>query len=446
MNHKVPLREKIAYGLGDAGCNFVWTTVGSFLTLYYTDSVGLTAAAVGTLMLISRLLDGASDIAMGVIIDKTNTRWGKARPWILISSLPLAIGLILLFNVPAGLDGSGKLIYAYITYIFLAAIAYTACNLSYCTLLSLAATQQKDRTLMSTIRFICTMTAVVIIVYCTMNLVDRIGWMGMSVTYGVIAFILLLITFFGTKERYVPIKSQAEARLSLKASVKALLKNKYFVFVAMLFILNYAAMGLSNGSGIYYARDVLGDIGIFGTLSVMGFIPSFFGLPLFPAIVNKIGKWKAMMGGYAMIVLGSIMMLIWPENITLIMVGLFMRGIGMVPQSAGLFALVADVSDYGEWKTGERIDGLTFSATSFGMKVGTGLGSALVGWLLAWGNYNAAAVVQGEPALLAMKAMYIYVPLILFLIAAVVLYFTNIDKIYPEMMKDLEQRRKDHNK
>lgn len=145
MEEKINLKEKISYSIGDVGCNFVYVPITSFLMIYYTNSVGLGVAAVGTLMLIARLLDGVTDLSIGALIDKTNTRWGKTRPWILWSAPFMGIGLILLFNVPMGLSNGGKLIYAYITYIFLVSIVYTASNLSYCTLLSRISSNIQER-------------------------------------------------------------------------------------------------------------------------------------------------------------------------------------------------------------------------------------------------------------------------------------------------------------
>lgn len=445
MGEKVSFREKLAYGVGDGGCNFVWTTISSFLTLYYTDSVGISAAVVGTIMLLTRLLDGLTDLSMGVIIDRTQTRWGKARPWVLWSSVPMALGLILLFNVPENLGTNGKTIYAFVTYIFIAAIAYTASNLSYNTLLSLITTEQNDRTTMSTIRFICTMIAILFISYTTLNFVGKFGWGKMSVIFGFIALVLLLITFLGTKERYVPIEDKSDRKLGFVDSFKILFKNKYFIFAALLFIVNYAAIGASGGIGVYYARDVLGDAGTFGTLTLAGMFPILLGLPLFPSLAKKFGKWKCLMFGYGLQILGLVIIIIMPANLTAVLIGLVIKGLGSVPHTAGLFALVADVVDYGEWKTNVRIDGLTYSATSFGMKVGTGVGTALVGWILAFGQYDASETVQKASTILAMKALYAYIPLILVIIGSIVLFFTNIDKIYPIIMKDLQERREKAN-
>lgn len=440
MNEKVNLKEKLAYGVGDAGCNFVWSTISMFLILYYTDSVGLNPAVVGTIMLVTRLLDGVTDLGMGTIIDKTNSKWGKARPWVLWSSVPLGVGLMLLFNVPDFLGYRGKIIYAAVTYIFLAAFAYTASNLSYNTLLSLITDDQKERTSISSIRFIFTVACMILLSFITMPIVGKIGWGATSIIYGIIAICLLIITFKGTKERYVPIKSKDEMKGG--EAFKILAKNKYFWFVTLIFIFNYAVMGITGGVGIYYTRDVMNNAGIFGLLNLANFLPILIGLFFFTTIANKFGKWKCMMFGYVIQLIGLFIMLISPANASLVIIGAVFKGIGMIPHTAGLFAYVADVVDYGEWKYSVRVDGLTYSATSFGMKVGTGIGTAMVGWLLAAGNYNSKIEVQASSALFAMKSLYIYLPIVFIIISMIVFSFANIDKIYPSIVSGLEERRK----
>ena len=200
-NNKPSWREIISFALGDGGCNIVWTTIGSYLTLYYTDSVGLAAATIGTLMLLTRLLDGISDLIMGSIIDRTHTRWGKARPWILWTAIPMGLGLVLMFSVPGSLTSGGKLTYACISYVIMAVVVYTACNLAYNTLLSLEAPNPKDRVTMSSIRFFVTMSVVLFINYNCNNFVAKFGWTGMAAIFGTIGAVLLLITFLGTKDR-----------------------------------------------------------------------------------------------------------------------------------------------------------------------------------------------------------------------------------------------------
>ena len=224
-------------------------------------------------------------------------------------------------------------------------------------------------------------------------------------------------------------------------ALKLLFKNKYFIFVALLFIINYAALNLTNGIVIYYVRDILGNMGAYGVVNMMGFLPSIILLPVFPKIVEKMGKWKSMMIGFVLQIVGYIVVLSFPTSFAMLIFGLALIGVGRVPHSAGLFAMIADVIDYGDWKFGKRVEGMTYSAASFGMKVGTGIGSAVVGWGLAFGGYAGDAAVQSASALFAIKALYNWVPMILIIVGTVILAMCNLDKIYPTISKDLAARR-----
>jgi len=436
--------EKIAFALGDGGCNFVWTTIGSFLTLYYTDNVGIAAATIGTMMLLSRLLDGISDLIMGAIIDRTHTRWGKARPWILWSAIPMAIGLILMFSVPSGLSSTGKVVYAYVSYIVMAAVIYTACNLSYNTLLALFSPEPKDRIQASSFRFFCTMAIVLFINYNTQGFVAKFGWTGMAAIFGAIAAVMLLITFAGTRERNIvpaQMKKETAPKQSVGESFKILFKNKYFILVAIIFVVNYTALGVNNGLRIFFARDVLGNAALMGTLTLCFILPKMIGNLVYPYIVKALGNWRCMVIGYIIEIAGVSIMAFLPASTPTAFLGLILLGIGGIPHNAGLFSLVADVVDYGEWKTGTRLDGLTNSATSFGMKVGAGLGSAIVGWGLAWAAYDGKAASQTAATIAGIKTVYTVIPIILFAIGLVTLLFCNLDKYSEQMEKDLAERR-----
>ncbi|MCI6238785.1 MAG: glycoside-pentoside-hexuronide (GPH):cation symporter [Lachnospiraceae bacterium] len=443
------LGEKIAFALGDGGCNFVWTTIGSFLTLYYTDNVGIAAATVGTMMLLSRLLDGISDLIMGTIIDRTHTKWGKARPWILWSAIPMMLGLIMVFTVPSGLSAKGKVAYAFISYVIMAAVIYTACNLAYNTLLALFSPEPKDRVQASSFRFFCTMAIVLFINYNTQNFVGKFGWTGMATIFGAIAVVMLLITFAFTRERNnesiaenKPAKAAApEKKVSVGQSFKLLFKNKYFILLTIIFVVNYTALGVNNGLRIYFARDVLGNPALMGTLTLCFILPKMIGNLVYPYIVKALGNWRSMVIGYIIEIIGVAIMAFLPTSTTVAFAGLVLLGVGGIPHNAGLFAMVADVVDYGEWKTGVRLDGLTNSATSFGMKVGAGLGSAIVGWGLAWAAYDGKAKAQAAATVAGIKSAYTVIPIILFAIGLITLLFCNIDKYAPEMEKDLAARR-----
>lgn len=444
MKNKIPFYEKLAFAVGDGGCNFIWTTIGSFLTLYYTDNVGISAAVIGTIMLLSRLVDGFSDLGMGVIIDRTHTRLGKARPWILWSAVPMGVGLVFLFSVPDSFSSGAKIAYAAISYTIMAAVIYTTSNLAYNTLLSLEAPDPKDRVTMSSMRFFCTMSVVLIINYNTMKLVNKFGWTGMAIIFGIIAIVLLLITFFFTKERnFVDVqeKKEEKEKVSVIHSFKILFKNKYFVLITLIFIINYTALGINNGIRIYFARDVLGNAALMGTLTLCFILPKMIGNLLYPQISKMLGKWKSLVIGYVLEMFGVGMMMVMPASLPGTITGLVLLGIGGIPHTAGLFAMVADIVDYGEWKTGVRIDGLTYSATSFGMKVGSGFGAAVVGWGLAWGHYNGVLASQTTETVNAIKMLFTAVPFVLFAVGLIILLFANIDKIYPQISKDLAERR-----
>lgn len=451
MKNKRPTwKEIIAFAVGDGGCNLVWTTIGSYLTLYYTDSVGLAAATIGTMMLLTRLLDGISDLIMGSIIDRTHTRWGKARPWILWTAFPMGIGLVLMFSIPKGLSDGGKLTYAVITYILMAVVVYTACNLAYNTLLSLEAPNPKDRVTMSSIRFFVTMSVVLFINYNCNNFVAKFGWTGMAVIFGGIAIILLLITFAGTQERTnleqnTSKGSEVKEKVSVGESFKLLFKNKYFWLLTVVFVVNYTILGVNNGLRIYYARDVLGNAGLMGTLTLCFILPKLIGNLVYPYINKMLGKWKSMMIGYCIELAGVLIMAFTETSFATAVAGLVCLGIGGIPHNAGLFAMVADVIDYGEWKTGVRLDGMTNSVTSFGMKVGAGIGSAIVGWGLAWAAYDGKLAAQTAVTVSGIKTVFTMIPAILIVVGIVALFFCNLDKIYPQIAKGLEERRAKEN-
>jgi GPH family glycoside/pentoside/hexuronide:cation symporter len=433
---KVSLKEKISYALGDAGCNFVWTTVGSFLTIYYTNSVGIAPAAVATLMLLTRLLDGVSDLVMGSVIDRTNTKWGKARPWVLWTAPLMGIGLVLLFSVPASLPSGAQLVYAYITYILMAAVIYTACNLAYTTLLSLMTDDPEVRSTVSSIRFFAVMIAVLVISYGTNPLVAKIGWTGTAAVFGVAGCLLLLVCFFGTRERITEAAAETtepSEKLSVGKSFLLLSKNKYFILVALLFVINYIVASATSGSGVYYATYVLGDANLFGSLVLFGMVPSMFAVIFLPKITEKLGKWKTLMGGYILQIIAFAIIGLAPTNLPVLFAALFLKSVASTPSMAIMFAVVADVVDYGELKTGKRIDGLTYSAVSFGMKVGTGLGSAVIGWALALGNFDGLAATQPDSAITSIIALYSYIPAILSVLGAIVMYMTNVDKAIAEL-------------
>ena len=442
QSRKLTLKEKICYGFGDCGGNVTVALVGTFLPAYYTDTVGIAAAAIGTMMLVTRVFDGITDIIMGAIVDRTKTRWGKARPWVLWTAPFVALALFLVFNVPSGLDDHGKLLWAYLTYIFQSCIVGTANGLPYQALLSRMSLDVQDRASATSIRFVMTQITGLVVNSATSALFMVVGWRWLSILYGIILFIMMIACFFGTRE-YLGEDEEGNVKVDsvpLTESFSALLVNKYFYMQALMFILFYIGVVGTNSMTFYYCNIVLGVPAFLTFTTISGTVPAMVVNMILPKLIYRYGKRKLMIVGSVLIIVGSIVVGSARTNLPLIMFGLILKGIGMGPIMSGIFAMTADVVDYGEWKTGVRSEGLVNSCTSFGMKVGVGLGSAVSSWILAAGGYDGLAAVQTESAIEAIRFGYGYLGAIVQAGCLILLFIMNLDKYMKKIQEDLESR------
>lgn len=442
-NRKLSLGEKLSYGMGDCGANVIVALASTYLSAYYTDTVGIAAAAVATMMMVTRIFDGVTDIIMGAIVDKTNSRWGKARPWVLWTAPFMALSLFLLFNVPSSFGDTGKLVYAYLTYIFQSCIVYTAANLPYNALLSRMTLDVQDRASTSSIRFIMTQLTTLIINAVTANLVESVGFEKLSAIYAGISFIMLMICFFGAKEHLgetaqgsTPVES-----VPLKTALPALFKNRYFLILSLLFCFVFIANISTLSVTFYFCNDILGDVTLLTFCSMALTIPSMIINFALPGLVSKFGKQKMMILGSCLMILGGVLVGLAGSNVPLVMTGIVLKGFGLGPIQSGVFAMAADVVDYGEWKTGVRSEGLINSCTSFGMKIGIGVGSSVGLWILDLGGYDGLAAVQTESALNAVRFAFGYNGAILSVVVLILCILMNIDKYIKQIQSDLEKKR-----
>lgn len=440
---KLSFGEKFSYGIGDCGANVAVAMCSTFLTAYYTDTVGIAAAAIATMMLVVRIFDGVTDILMGAIVDKTHTKWGKARPWILWTAPFMALALFLLFNVPAGLSDNGKLVYAYLTYIFQSAIVYTANNLPYNALLSRMTLNVQERAQTASLRFVMTQFTTLVVNAVTTALLASLGWFWLSVIYALVTFVMLLICFFGCREHLGEDATGAVKveNVPLKKAFPALLKNKYFYIQSLLFCFLYIGIVSTGSTTYYFCNIVLNNLQVITLTSMATTIPAMLVNLILLKLVARLGKWKLMIGGALLMVLGSLVIGAGGSSVALVMTGLVIKGIGMGPIMSGIFAMTADVVDYGEWKTGIRSEGLVNSCTSFGMKVGIGLGSSIGLWIVAAGGYDGMAAVQSESAVSAIRFAYGYNGAIIAAICLVLCIMMNIDKYIKDIQRDLEAKR-----
>ncbi|MDQ0257054.1 GPH family glycoside/pentoside/hexuronide:cation symporter [Evansella vedderi] len=440
---KIGFTEKMGYGFGDLASNLVFAAVSTFLVFYYTDVAGASAAAVGTIILLSRLLDGFTDIGMGAIVDKTNSKHGKARPWLLWLAIPYTISAIMLFTVP-DLGPVGMLVYIAITY-NLVHIIYTGINIPYGVLNARMTQDSYQRATLNIFRMFSALIATVIVIFFTIPLVEafgggKTGWTVTFTIFGILAGILFLITFLTTKERVTAVNVD-QSKVPVKDGVKALFKNKYWAMMVLFALVSYSGMGLGGGLGVYYAQYILGNTALVGPLGLAGLFPIMIGLLFVAPIIKKFGKRNAMIFGLLFGLIGTVVIMIDPSNFTLVIVGSIIRGLGAVPMAASFFAMLADTIEYGEWKTGLRTEGLVYSAGSFGTKVGMGLGAAIIGWSLSLGGYVGGVAEQTDAAIAMITFLFVWAPAIIALLQLAILNFYKLDKMYPQILADLQARK-----
>ncbi|WP_313260071.1 MFS transporter [Lacrimispora sp.] len=440
--------ERFSYGCGDFGCNIIYTSMTAFLLFYYTDYAGVSAAAVGTIMLVSRVFDGISDIIMGVIVDRTKSRFGKARPWLLRMCIPFAVSGILLFSVPTGWAQTPKLVYVFITYNLASTIIYTAINVPYSTLNALMTQDPYERSVLSIFRNLLATAGTLIINTFTLPLVEFFGnnasaWTKTFCVLGLLSVIAFLINFFGTKERVKTVEEEKTGEVtvvSFKEGIKALLKNKYWIMITVVLAIFFLNLSINGGATVYFAREILGDSNLVATINSTMNVAQIACMFLIANFVKRFGKRDVFVAGLVVNIAGMLVLTYSGGSATLIIISSIIRGIGGACGGATMWAMVSDTIDYGEWKTGYRTAGLVNSACSFGYKVGSGLGSAMLGWILAVGGYIGGAAVQSASALFSIRICFVLIPIGVYAIGLVIMKFWNLDKEFDGIIADLKER------
>lgn len=438
-DNRLRISEKLCYSAGDCGGQIYVTLCTYFLTGFYTDTVGIAAAAIGTMMLFARLFDGTSDLIMGAILDKTKSKYGKARPWMLWTAPLMGIALIALFMVPSSLGDGGKLVYAYFTYILLNCIIYTANGIAYNSLLARMTLNIQDRVSCTSWRFVLGNTMVLLINAITANLVTTLGWNKLIVIYGIIEIILLIICFAGCKE-HIDAGDEGTVeveKVPLKVALPALLKNKHFYLQALMMVFLYINIMTVGNMMYYFCNTVLGNLAVMTVVSMCYNIPTIIGSFINPFLVTKYGKRKVIIGALVISMIGRVMVGVGNMNMTMVLMGCAIHGFALGPIYADVFAMTPDIIDYGEWKTGIRSEGLTTCCVSFGMKVGLGLGAFVASWILEFGGYNGMAAVQADSAISAIRFGFGYASVILSAICLIIILMMNVDKDIEQIQKVL---------
>lgn len=452
VKQKLSSLQKVAYGTGNFSANLMNCTVGTFISFYYTEVAGLPIASVGVILLLCRLLDGVSDLIMGAIVQRTHTKHGKARPWVLWMSIPFGISVFLMFFSP-GFGTTGKIIYAAATYMAGIAIVYTMISVPYNTLSALITRDPDERTALATMRQFFGFMGPLFVTTFTLPIVNGLGggqrgWSILAAIYGVLGAVLYLWVFFSTKELDSDEESAEEEQKEKKAApkgnllkeIKALFKNQYWLIVLLITLVIFMTYGIKGGVQTYYCKYVMGNENYYSYMAMASQIPNIICCFFIPAIAKKYGKRNVSLVGCIIAVAGGLIMLIDPLSLPILVVSTIVNTIGTAPISICVFAMLGDTASYGEWKTGVRNEALVFSATTFSEKVGNAVGAALIAFILSFGGFVGGQAVQTESAIATMKICMIGAPIVIAVVLIIALYFYKLDKIYPTVMKELEER------
>lgn len=435
VNQKLKLSEKVGYAAGDVASNFYWRVFDVFLLIFYTDVFGLSAAAVGTMMLVTRIIDAFSDPLMGALADRTKTKNGKFRPYLLWGILPIVAAGVLTFTVP-DLDDSGKLVWAYLTYIFMM-LAYTFINVPYGALLGVVTGNSQERTTLTSFRFIGAFSGGSLVAYLTPELVsyfgqgdEKFGWQMTMFAYGVASAVLFYITFKKTTERIVP--SQTE-KTPVIQDIKDLTQNKPWLVLFSLALIIMVTITLRASSGTFYFKYYIERPDLIGSFSMTYLIALAIGAAITPLLTRWLDKKRLLMVLMLIVaVLSALFYFIPKENIPLLYLTQFLIGLALGPKSPLVFSMYADTADYSEWKNKRRATAMIFSAAAFSQKLGGAIAGAMIGWLLASMGYQANQA-QSNDSLFGIILLMTIVPSVFAFVAVLLV------RLYPLSDSDVEE-------
>ena len=443
--------NKIGYGSGDIAGNVVYALLSAFVMIFLTDTVGMNAGVVGTLIAVSKLFDGVSDIFFGSLIDKTNSKMGKARPWMLYGYFGCAICLVAIFCIPANASPTAQYAWFFIAYTLLNAGFYTANNIAYSALTALITKNNHERVQMGSIRFMFAFGTSMLIQTITVGLVAHFGggaaaWRTVAIIYAIVGVISNTLSVMSVRElspeelaegEEVQQDDGPEEKYTLIDAFKLLVQNKYYLMICASYILMQIYTATLN-MGIYYMTYVLKNANLLGVFSWAINIPMIIGLLFTPSLVARFGgMYKLNLMGYTLGTLGRLGVVIagYMGSVPLMLACTALAAIGMSPLQGDMNALIATCSEYTYLTHGKRVDGTMYSCTSLGTKLGGGIGTALAGWLLAFSGYVGGAAQQTASTMNMLHIMYLWMPMIFNLLITLILTRLNVEKANEELRK-----------
>ena len=441
---RLSFREKAGYGIGDLGFNLYWANISAFLLIFYTDVMGLAAAAVGTMILVTKLIDAATDPLMGAIADRTRTRFGRFRPYLLWGALPMAFTGVLTWTVP-DLGETGRLLWAYLTF-SLMMLAYTVLSTPYSALSGVMTADSQQRTTLISFRFIAAFAGTTLVNAFTLDLVqwfgrgdEALGWQLTLALYGVVAAVLFATVFATTRERIAPPPQQ---RSDVKQDLRDLLDNRPWLVLFVLALVIMITIVMRSGATVYYLKYYVARPDLTGAFLGTYSVALAVGAALTPVMTRFIDKKRLMVVLMTIVgVLSCAMFFVPRDMIWLMFVVNTLIGLALGPKSPLAFSMYADCADYTEWKTGRRATAMTFSAATFSQKLGGALASAVIAWVLAGMGY-VANQAQSDDSQMGIVLLLTVIPGVVAFVAALVMRSYPLDDAALAGMQDtLAQRR-----
>ena len=432
--------HKIGYGAGDMAGNCVYALLTAFMMIYLTDTIGMSMGVVSTLIALSKVFDGVTDFFFGRMIDKTKTMMGKARPWMLWPYIGCAITLVACFSIPTSWGQTAQYIFFFLSYTLLNAVFFTANNIAYASLTALITKNTSERVQIGSFRFIFAFATKIVIEAVTIFAVGWlgggvVGWRTIAIIYAIVGLITNTYSVFSVKElpeadEEMDEEREEEHQLTFLKSFKLLLKNKYYVIICCSYILTqlYASV---IGMGTYYTKYIMGNEEIFSTISLAINITMVVSLTVLPMVIKKMGgMYKLNIFGYIVAALGRVGVMVggYMGNLPLMLAFTAVSTIGIAPLQGDLNALIACCSEHTTLTTGHRLEGMMYSCSSLGIKLGGALGTAICGWMLDAAGYVENAALQTASTVSMMQFLYLWMPIILNAAVGFLLVFLRVEK------------------
>lgn len=436
-------KQRIGYGSADFACNLIWQMISLYLLYFYTDVMHLNAGAVSLMFIITRVIDAGTDLLIGYCIDRTNTRWGKSRPYFLVGAVPFAVFAVLAFSVP-NISAGGKILYAYITYIGLS-FMYTVVNIPMASILQSLTSDMNERTNLSTTRKFFAFLGSTVVSMCSLTLVtvfggnnEAAGYQRVMILFGIIGCMVFFFTFAAVREDNGIVH---EKKASLKETLSSLHQNKPWKVFALNILFMWTGFFLQSSALIFYYQYYVGNKAMATTVaSIMAIVPMIANF-LVPLFARRMGKRNLYVFSAALQLVGLTVILLGGKSPQIIVAGALVMGAGYGMKESIYFSIQADPVDYGEWKTGVNAAGTLSSVNGFLGKCAQAIAGGLAGLLLQVSGYVGQASTQTTGALTAIKCMYLYIPMILLVCSIITMMFYDLDKQYPQIKSELESRR-----